>query len=91
MQVLRCKELSANMALQILCVANCKGSFMQKLERYIRQYTMTEEQPWLLQTFLQGPEYSCYTLAHQGQVVAHVDNLASLSCLNYAHGGIPEV
>lgn len=64
---------------------------MQKLERYIRQYTMSEEQPWLLQTFLQGPEYSCYTLAHKGQVVAHVDNLASLSCLNYAHVGVPEV
>ncbi len=26
-----------------------------------------------------------------GQVVAHVDNIASLSCLNYAHVGNPEV
>lgn len=25
------------------------------------------------------------------QVVAHVDNVAELSCLNYAHAGLPEV
>lgn len=64
---------------------------LQKLERYIRQYEMSPERPWLLQTFLEGPEYSCYTLAYQGTVVAHVDNIAELSCLRYNHVGIPEV
>jgi hypothetical protein len=39
----------------------------------------------------QGKEYSCYTLAHEGRIVAHADTAASLSNLNYAsqdHPGI---
>ena len=64
---------------------------LQRLERYIQQYEMSETRPWLLQTFLEGPEFSCYTLAHKGKVIAHVDNVASLSCLKYKHVGIPEV
>jgi hypothetical protein len=32
----------------------------------------------------QGKEYSCYTLAHEGRIVAHADTAASLSNLNYA-------
>ena len=40
---------------------------------------------------MQGKEYSCYTLADQGRVVAHADTAAELSNLNYkyeAHPGI---
>lgn len=40
---------------------------------------------------MQGQEFSCYTLAHKGRVVAHADTPASLSNLNYgytAHPGI---
>ena len=64
---------------------------LQKLERYIRQYEMSPERPWLLQQFLTGPEFSCYTLAYQGNVVAHVDNIAELSCLRYNHVGVLDV
>lgn len=68
----------------------CLG-MLQVLERYIQQYEISMERRWLLQQFLQGPEYSCYTLAYKGRPVAHVDNQAELSCLNYAHVGIPQV
>ena len=61
------------------------------LDRYIQQYEMSADRPWMLQQFLQGPEYSCFTLAYKGKVVAHVDNEAELSCLNYEHVGIPQV
>lgn len=40
---------------------------------------------------LQGREYSCYSLAHEGRLVAHADTAAELSNLNYsyeAHAGI---
>jgi hypothetical protein len=42
---------------------------------------------------LQGKEYSCYTLVHEGRVVAHADTAAQLSNLNYsyeAHPGIQQ-
>ena len=41
--------------------------------------------PWILQQFLNGREYSCYTVADEGRIVAHSDNIASLSCLNFGH------
>lgn len=63
----------------------------KRLERYIQQYEMSHDRPWLLQTFLEGPEFSCYTLAYRGKVVAHVDNVAELSCLRYNHVGISEI
>lgn len=40
---------------------------------------------------LQGPEYSCFTIAHEGRVVAHADTTASLSNLNYAYKGVPDI
>jgi hypothetical protein len=39
----------------------------------------------------QGREYSCYTLAHEGRVVAHADTAAALSNLNYAYAAHPGV
>jgi hypothetical protein len=36
---------------------------------------------------LQGREYSCYSLAHQGRLVAHADTTAALSNLNYKYEG----
>ncbi len=41
--------------------------------------------PWILQQYLTGREYSCYTVADEGRIVAHSDNIASLSCLNFGH------
>lgn len=41
--------------------------------------------------FLQGKEYSCYSLASNGQLVAHADTLAGLSNLNYSHQGHPGI
>ena len=41
--------------------------------------------PWILQQYLNGREYSCYTVADEGRIVAHSDNIASLSCLNFGH------
>ncbi len=44
-----------------------------------------EHRPWMLQQLLRGREYSSYSVAHEGQLVMHSDNEASLSCLDYAH------
>jgi hypothetical protein len=52
--------------------------------------TISEHRPWLLQQFLSGPEYSSYTIVHDGRLVAHCDNLAEAFCLNYAHVGSPQ-
>ena len=40
---------------------------------------------------LQGKEYSCYSLAHEGRVVAHADTAAELSNLNYQHCAHPGI
>lgn len=41
--------------------------------------------------FVQGKEYSCYTLADQGRVIAHADTAAELSNLNYQYEGHPVI
>ena len=64
---------------------------LQELERYIAPLQISDTQPWLLQHFIRGPEYASYSIVHGGSVVAHADNVAELSCLNYAHVGSPEV
>jgi hypothetical protein len=64
---------------------------MQVLERYIAGLDISDTQPWLLQHFIRGPEYASYSIVDGGSVVAHADNIAELSCLNYAHVGSPEV
>eukprot|EP00877_Chromochloris_zofingiensis_P006591 jgi/Chrzof1/2185/Cz11g05110.t1 len=53
--------------------------------------TISDSQPWILQQFIKGPEYSCFTIAHEGRVVAHADTTASLSNLNYAYKGVPDI
>lgn len=40
---------------------------------------------------LQGKEYSCYSLAHEGRLVAHADTAAALSNLNYKYEGHPGI
>eukprot|EP00878_Enallax_costatus_P031410 GHUV01034351.1.p1 GENE.GHUV01034351.1~~GHUV01034351.1.p1 ORF type:complete len:435 (+),score=89.55 GHUV01034351.1:118-1305(+) len=52
---------------------------------------ITEQQPWILQEFIRGKEYSCYSLAANGRLVAHSDTLAELSNLNFAHQGHPGI
>lgn len=64
---------------------------MQVLERYIARLDISDTQPWLLQHFIRGPEYASYSIVDGSSVVAHADNVAELSCLNYAHVGSPEV
>ena len=63
----------------------------QVLERYIAGLDISDTQPWLLQHFIRGPEYASYSIVDGGSVVAHADNVAELSCLNYAHVGNHEV
>lgn len=45
----------------------------------------------LLLLIVQGKEYSCYSLAHEGRVVAHADTAAELSNLNYMHCAHPGI
>ena len=67
------------------------GSWSQELERYVEPLTISEHRPWLLQQFLSGPEYASYSVVHDGRLIAHCDNEAEASCLNYAHIGSPQV
>lgn len=55
-------------------------------------YGSVEMLPLLLVVLLvQGKEYSCYSLAHEGRVVAHADTAAELSNLNYQHCAHPGI
>ena len=62
----------------------------QELERYVADLDISEGRPWLLQRLLAGREYASYSIVADGKVVAHADNEAELSCLNYQHLGRPE-
>jgi hypothetical protein len=62
----------------------------QALERYTRALDISPAAPWQLQQLLSGREFSCYTVAHRGRVVAHADTEARLSNLSYRHIGVPQ-
>ena len=57
----------------------------QALAEYVRGLDISPLRPWMLQRMLAGIEYSSYTLAHRGAILAHSDNEACLSCLDYEH------
>jgi hypothetical protein len=57
----------------------------QALWEYTKDLDISPVQPWMLQQLLSGTEYSSYTVAHRGHVLAHSDNEACLSCLDYEH------
>ena len=57
----------------------------QALAEYARGLDISPLRPWMLQRMLAGTEYSSYTLAHRGRILAHSDNEACLSCLDYEH------
>lgn len=63
----------------------------QALADYARGLDISPVRPWMLQRLLAGTEYSSYTLAHRGKILAHSDNEACLSCLDYAHVGSQQV
>lgn len=83
--------MSTKSALYVLPLRPAITYDLQDLERYIAPLDISDTQPWLLQLFLQGPEYASYSIVDGSNVVAHSDNVAELSCLNYAHVGNPEV
>merc|ERR1719424_2096245 len=39
--------------------------------------------PWTVQTFIVGDEYSTCAICKEGKLLAFTDNAASLSCFNY--------
>ena len=59
--------------------------------KYTRALDISPAAPWQLQQKLTGREFSCNTIAHEGRVVAHADNEACLSCLDYSHVGDTQV
>lgn len=59
-----------------------------KLDAYLDKLvsdgvTIDEANPWAVQTFLVGQEYSTCAFAKDGQMLAFTDNQASISCFNY--------
>lgn len=47
--------------------------------------------PWLLQRFVQGPEFAAYALVRNGTVLAYADNQACMSCMRYAQASQADV
>ena len=56
-----------------------------KLEAYLSDPTITIDavNPWTVQTFIVGDEYSTCAIAKDGKLLAFTDNAACLSCFNY--------
>merc|ERR1719247_1368139 len=56
---------------------------VEKLEAYLSDITIDRENPWTVQTFIVGEEYSSCAICKGGRLLAFTDNLASISCFNY--------
>jgi hypothetical protein len=55
----------------------------EKLDAYIDGITLDQANPWTVQTFIVGEEYSTCAIAKDGRLLAFTDNAACLSCFNY--------
>lgn len=53
------------------------------LEKYTSSITISDANPWTVQTFLEGVEHSTCAFAKDGRLLAYSDNEASISCFNY--------
>ena len=53
------------------------------LDAYLADITIDEANPWTLQTFIVGQEYSTCAIVCDGRLLAFTDNEASISCFNY--------
>jgi len=84
-------QQGATMLWEDMCGAPQPHAARQVLERYTRALDISPAAPWQLQQLLSGREFSCYTVAHRGRVVAHADTEARLSNLYYRHIGVPQV
>ena len=83
--------LYASLMLHLDPLAASRCMYAQALWEYVEGLEISPTKPWMLQQLLTGTEYSSYTLAHQGKILAHSDNEACLSCLDYAHVGSTQV
>ena len=68
----------------------------EELEAYLSKVIgagcgVSHTQPWLVQAFVNGPEYSSSALVREGKVLAFTDNEASISCFNYSHAAHPQI
>ncbi|GAQ84998.1 hypothetical protein KFL_002160080 [Klebsormidium nitens] len=54
-----------------------------RLERHVESIDLDPTHPWMLQQFLEGVEYSSYSIVHRGRVVAHADTKAELNNFRY--------
>lgn len=57
------------------------------LAEYTKDIDVSAGNPWLVQAFVSGTEYSTCALAHDGALSFFTDNVASISCFNYKHAG----
>lgn len=53
------------------------------LEEYISDILIDESNPWVVQTFVVGDEFSTCAVVKDGRLLAFTDNAACLSCFNY--------
>ena len=58
-----------------------------KLAEYTKDIGVSQSNPWLVQAFASGTEYSTCAVAHKGALTFFTDNVASISCFNYEHAG----
>lgn len=54
-----------------------------KLDAYLADITIDEANPWTVQTFIVGDEFSTCAVVKEGRLLTFSDNAASISCFNY--------
>jgi predicted ATP-grasp superfamily ATP-dependent carboligase len=60
-------------------------------EAFAHSLPMSEDNPWVLQAFVDGPEYCTHSTVRNGRVQLHCCCESSASQLNYAMVEIPEI
>jgi len=62
-----------------------------KLDDYLSSIPMSEANPWTVQTFIIGSEYSTCAIVKEGRLLAFTDNAATISCFNYEPARNPKL
>jgi hypothetical protein len=63
----------------------------QQTEQFAGSLPISERNPWILQAFVEGPEYCTHSVVHDGRLTLHCCCASSAFQLNYAPLEIPEI
>jgi hypothetical protein len=63
----------------------------EQTEQFAGSLPISERNPWILQAFVEGPEYCTHSVVHDGRLTLHCCCASSAFQLNYAPLQIPEI